>query len=234
MDYSNLTVVIPTLNEENNIGTILRKLLTVYKGIHIVVVDGGSVDKTRDCVDEIAKKSKNIRFLANPSSKLRRSVTASLTDGILASKTKYIITMDADMQHPCSVVKTIAKLLNQGNQIVPAVRVHRSNWSVYRLIMSEIFSHVGYTILVLGNKERCSDVTTGFFGIERKLFVKTYEKNRDRYVISGIRILYDTLKCIDHGEFKVVEVPFTQTDRKKGYSKMGFGQGVTAIKSFLT
>ncbi len=234
MEYSDFTVVIPTLNEEENISILLGHLLSSYKGINIIIADGGSSDKTRGYVEKIAKKSGHVRFLENRSSKLRRSVTHSVIDGILASRTKYVIVMDADMQHPYAVVKKMARLLKQGNQIVPAVRGSISNWGLNRLIISKMLNYVGYAMLVLRNKERCSDVSTGFFGMDRKLFTSIYSANKNRYVINGIRIFYDTIKCIAREKFRVAEVRYDFKGREEGHSKIGFSHGVKAIKSIFT
>ena len=50
MDYSNTTVVIPTLNEEKNIEKELKLIETLYPGIHVIVADDGSKDKTQEIV----------------------------------------------------------------------------------------------------------------------------------------------------------------------------------------
>ena len=46
-EYSDLTVIIPTLNEEGNISSIIRELAKRYAGVHVIVSDDGSTDKTK-------------------------------------------------------------------------------------------------------------------------------------------------------------------------------------------
>jgi glycosyltransferase involved in cell wall biosynthesis len=234
LKYDDFTVVIPTLDEEENIGTLIGHLLRTYDGISIIVADGGSTDNTRKFVQEISRKNKRVRFLPNPYKKSKRSVTQSLAEGIIASRTKYSITMDADMQHPYMVVGKIAALLKEGNQIVPGVRIGSRNWGIHRVVISKMLNYIGHAILFLKNKERCYDDSTGFFGIERKLFAKTYRENKKRYVIDGIRVFYDTIKCMDYGKYRMAQVPFTFDGREDGRSKMGFKQGIKAIQSFTT
>lgn len=234
LDYSDFTVVIPTLNERENIGLLIGHLLSSYKGISVVVADGGSTDGTDAIVKKITLRNRLVRFLKNPSSKKKRSVTASIKDGIISSRTKFAISMDADMQHPYTAIKDIARLLNQGNKLVPGVRIGSSNWGFDRVVIAKVLADIGYLFLVLRGKERCRDVSTGFFGIDRDLFTRTYNENKNRYVIDGIRVFYDTLKCIDHGRYRIAEVPFIFEGRHVGTSKMGFRQGIKAMQSFIT
>ena len=57
-------VIIPTLNESQNISKLLVKLSRLYKNIDILVVDDNSTDGTYDIVLKLASKLKNIKIIS--------------------------------------------------------------------------------------------------------------------------------------------------------------------------
>ena len=145
MDYDDFTVVIPTLNEEKNISILINKLVKTYKGINVVVVDDGSKDKTRLVVNSIGKNNLHVK-LYDRSGKKAKGLTISAIEGILGSKTRFSIVMDADLQHPIEPVGTIAEKLIQGNKIVVAVRKDARGWQLYRKLISKSLIMVGQII----------------------------------------------------------------------------------------
>ena len=64
-----VAVVIPTLNEEKFIARCLDSVIAQsypFADMDVMVVDGGSKDRTKDIVENYKNKYKNIRFLNNP------------------------------------------------------------------------------------------------------------------------------------------------------------------------
>lgn len=234
MDYREFTVVLPTLNEEKTIGVLIRRLLREYKGISVFVADDGSKDRTRGVVTAISKRNGKVRFVDRSRAGLEKGLSASAIDGILGSKTRFAIVMDADLQHPPEVVGRLARKLSQGCKISVAVRAEVEGWELHRKLISKALITVGYAMLMATGKSRCSDIFSGFFGVERELFEQTYRKNRRRFVGGGYKILYDLLKCIANGRVAVGEVPYSFGVREYGKSKAGLRQGLYLFKSFLT
>ena len=82
-----ISVVIPTFNEENNIGFLIKNLLSQsYPANEILICDGGSNDKTIEIVKNYAEKYKIIKIIPRKG-KCRGSGRNS---GIYASKNKYV------------------------------------------------------------------------------------------------------------------------------------------------
>jgi len=98
MEYGDVTVIIPTLNEEANIRELIGIILKLYKGVRVIVVDDASTDNTRDFVRILAKRNKEIMLL-DRSGKVR-GLTASVLDGANLVKTEKMIIIDGDLQHP--------------------------------------------------------------------------------------------------------------------------------------
>jgi len=96
-----ISVVVPTYNEEKNICKLLETLnsQTLPRSKYeIIVVDGGSTDRTRDLASKLAdrvvlQKSKGIGGARN--------------DGVAAAKHGIVATTDADVSPPENWLETI-------------------------------------------------------------------------------------------------------------------------------
>ncbi len=93
---------------------------------------------------------------------------------------------------------------------------------------------IGKIVLAATGKETCGDIFSGFFGVDRELFLGVLERNRGRFVKEGYKVLFDFLKCVKRGTLRISEVPYVFRTRKFGSSKAGFPQGMALVKSFVT
>ena len=234
MDYDDFTVVLPTLNEGNSIGRLIRRLLALYKGIHVIVVDDGSYDGTMAEVKRASEKSRSVRFIDRAAGRLEKGLTGSVVDGILAAKTRFVVVMDADLQHPPEVVGKIAQELDSGADLAIAVRAEVKGWALHRKIISKALISFGYVTMLIRRSETSDDIFSGFFGVDRRLFEKTYAGNRKRFVMGGYKVLFDFLKCMGQNQIKIAEVPYSFGVRRHGASKAGFRQGAYLFKSFFS
>ena len=130
MDYSNFTVVTPTLNEEKTIGELLRRIMRSYPGCSVIVVDDGSDDLTKDIVKGLAEQNCRVRLFDRSVMGLERGLTASVVYGIQKSKTKYVVAIDADLQHPPEKIKDVMRTLRSGYDLVVANRVAAATISI--------------------------------------------------------------------------------------------------------
>jgi len=93
MSYT-VAVVIPTLNEEKFIARCLDSVIAQsypFAEMDVMVVDGGSKDRTREIVEEYRKKYANIRFIHNPG----RIQSIAFNIGVKNSEAPYIVRLDA-------------------------------------------------------------------------------------------------------------------------------------------
>lgn len=93
MNYK-VAVVIPTLNEEKFIARCLDSVIAQsypFNDMDVMVVDGGSKDRTKDIVEEYKRKYQNIRFLNNPG----RIQSIAFNIGVKSSDAPYIVRLDA-------------------------------------------------------------------------------------------------------------------------------------------
>ena len=233
-NYRDFTIILPTLNEGRTIGRVLDYILRNYESARIIVADEGSSDGTRETVKRFVSKNRNVTLFDRSLKGLRPGLTASVLDAIELSRTRFVIVLDADMQHPPGKIRKVAKGLEEGNTLVVATRARVTEWDFYRKAISRSLMCIGRLVLFVGHKETCSDIFSGFFGVERKFFVGVLKRNRGRFVEEGYKVLFDLLKCVDRGTIRISEAPFVFRIRKFGSSKAGFAQGMALLKSYVT
>ncbi|MGH6969429.1 MAG: glycosyltransferase, partial [Stellaceae bacterium] len=98
-----LTVVIPTLNERENIAPLLERLDLALAGTRweVIFVDDDSTDGTPEAVREIGRSDARVRCLQRIG---RRGLSTACIEGILASASPFVAVMDADLQHDESLL----------------------------------------------------------------------------------------------------------------------------------
>ena len=102
------SVIIPVLNEEKNIEACIESLTMqsiAFQEIEILIVDGGSSDKTVEVVNRIIEKYPNIRLLSNP----KRIQSIAFNIGVEHSSAPIVIRVDAHAKYHKDYIKYIAE-----------------------------------------------------------------------------------------------------------------------------
>ncbi|MGQ0797363.1 MAG: glycosyltransferase family 2 protein [Methanobacteriota archaeon] len=102
-----VSVVVPTMNEEASIGRVLDEVQAVLVGrdVEVLTVDTASRDRT----NEIAA-AKGARIVAEP----RRGYGRAYKTGFEAARGRYVVTLDADFTYPASHVPELLRRLEEG------------------------------------------------------------------------------------------------------------------------
>src|SRR5689334_22761923 len=92
-----LTIVIPTLNEHDNIEPLVGLLSAAlpHSAWEAIFVDDDSRDGTADHVRTLARRNPRVRCLQRIG---RRGLATACIEGVLASSAPYVAVMDADLQ----------------------------------------------------------------------------------------------------------------------------------------
>ena len=230
-EFSDLTVVLPTLNEEENIKIITERLIHLYPNVSIIVVDDNSTDRTRTNVKRVIRTYPKLRLLVNPSNK--KGITRALLFGGKHARTEFIVFMDADLQHPAEKVREIYSKLKQGYDLVVGVRRTDSGLKgLKRKIISRTAKHLMMIKLKFYGVE-CGDPVSGFFGLKRELLSYSTERFKDMFEYDGYKILSDLLNIIIKTgiskRVKIGEVYYDFKSRRFGHSKLN----TTHITSFI-
>lgn len=94
MRYYKVAIIIPTLNEERFIENCLTSVMNQtlpFEDMDVMVVDGGSKDKTREIVQRISEQHPNVRLIDNPG----RIQSIAFNIGVKNSDAPYIVRLDA-------------------------------------------------------------------------------------------------------------------------------------------
>ena len=215
-------VIIPTYKEKENIENIIRKVFSLSKEFHILVIEDNSPDGTADIVKSIQKEYSERLFMIERSGKLGLG-TAYITGfkWCLEHGYTYIYEMDADFSHNPEDLQRLyeacsaqAPALAVGSRYKSGVNV--VNWPMGRVIMSYYAS--AYVRIVTGMNVR--DTTAGFVCYHKDVLNAI---DLDKIKMKGygfqIEMKFTTWKL----GFPIAEVPIIFTDRKQGQSKMSGG-----------
>lgn len=231
LDFSQLDIIIPTLNEEKNIPKLIDVLVSLYPNVSITIVDDGSKDRTQNIVKKLSKFNKNISLL-DRSKKPVKGLTASVVDGILKTKKQYFVVMDADFQHPPSKVKEIYEKLTNDNDLVIGKREKvLCDWPLHRKLISKTAIMAGNCRLLLNGKYYC-DIVSGFFGAKSSKIQEVVAKNISKFEMQGYKVLFDILKYIPNN-IMVDYVPYEFGLRDAGSSKMSSKHIISYARSLL-
>ena len=210
-----LSIVVPTFNESDNIGELLDRLRAVLgeTGWEIVFVDDDSPDATAALVRSIARTDHRVRCVQRVG---RRGLSSACIEGMLASAAPFIAVMDADLQHDETILPAMLELLRSGAaDVVVGTRYAKGgstgDWDGQRAGMSRLATTVSGLIV----PSQVSDPMSGYFMLRREALDSTVHR------LSGIgfKILLDILSSAP-GKLRIAEVPFTFRKRIAGESKL--------------
>ena len=216
-----VTVVVPTYNERDNLGTLVDLLDELaVPDLHILVVDDNSPDGTGDLADELADKSGGTLGVLHRTVKdgLGRAYVAGLTRA-LDEGADVVIQMDADLSHPAAVIPQMLQTLAEtdaavvlGSRYVPGGSA-AAEWKWHRRALSAWANFYVNTILRLGVK----DATAGFKAWKadtlRAIDVASVHSNGYSF---QVEMNYRTVKK----GLRIAEIPIRFEERTKGASKM--------------
>jgi dolichol-phosphate mannosyltransferase len=210
-----LTVVVPTRNEHDNVRPIYDALCRSLQGIdwETIFVDDDSQDGTPEAVCRLASLDRRVRCIQRIG---RRGLASACVEGILASSAPYVAVMDADLQHDEQLLPHMLKTLKTepavdgvvGSRYVEHGRI--GIWSRQRAWLSSIATRIGRSALQVP----IADPMSGFFMLRREAFQGSVR----RLSSIGFKILLDVLASSPRS-LQVKEIPFHFRGRHAGKSK---------------
>lgn len=211
-------VIIPTYNEKENIGAIIRKVFSLPTDFHVLVVDDGSPDGTAAIVKSLQAEFEGRLFLEERSGK--QGLGTAYIHGFrwcLARQYTFVFEMDADFSHNPEDLSRLRQACLDGADVAVGSRYIRGvnvvNWPMNRVLMSYFAS--AYVRLITGMN--IMDATAGFICYHREV-LETIPLDKIRFVGYAFQIEMK-FTALQYG-FQVVEVPIIFTDRTAGTSKM--------------
>ena len=222
MNKPELSVIVPTYNEAENIELLTTRISAALKkeGIQgeIIVVDDRSPDGTAD----LAKKLVN-RVYVRPR---REGPGPAIMDGIRLAEAPVACVMDGDLSHPPEVLPEMYKLIKEGKALMVVGSRHvegggTSKWIWYRKFFS-------WGARLLGNfLTPVKDLTSGYF-----MFDKRVLENAPINPI-GCKVGLELMVKGNH-QGKVAEYPIIFVERAAGKSKMGWRETKEYIRHLFS
>jgi dolichol-phosphate mannosyltransferase len=210
-----ILVIIPTLNEEKNIRSIVQKIIFLHKKIKILIVDDNSTDKTISILKKLNKKQ--VFYVIR---KKNLGLGSAHKYGILYSyknNFNYCITMDADGTHnPAKIKLMISHLSKNKCDIVNTSRFilksSLQDWPLYRKFLTILRFFI--VKLILKTK---FDSSGGFRAYNLKRINKNFVKfsNNNNYFF-----LIESLFYLEKLGYKIIDIPIKLRFREAGQSKM--------------
>jgi dolichol-phosphate mannosyltransferase len=210
-----LSVVVPTFNERDNVLTLFRRLETALAGtaFEVIFVDDNSPDGTWDVVRGLARQDSRVRCIRRIG---RRGLSGACIEGILASSAAYAAVIDADLQHDETQLAKMLSLLQGGEvDLVVGSRYieggSADSFDKQRAGASVLATEVAKRVLGV----KVADPMSGFFMIRRERF----EQLAPQLSTQGFKILLDIVATA-RGDLRVKEIPYSFGSRLHGESKL--------------
>lgn len=215
MDSPDLTVVVPTFNERENVLPLAERFSTVLAGINweAVFVDDDSPDGTAAAVRALARTDPRIRCLQRVG---RRGLSSACIEGALSSSAPFIAVIDADLQHDETLLpRMLSVLRNEPVDLVVGSRYVTGggvgDWDVGRQRASAFATWLSRLV----TRVDVADPMSGFFMMRREVF----EDALRRLSAQGFKILLD-LMASTPAPPRVKELPYEFRPRQRGESKL--------------
>jgi dolichol-phosphate mannosyltransferase len=209
-----LSVVVPTFKERDNIAVLVSKLESALAGIawEVIFVDDDSPDGTHDTVKALAASDPRVRCLHRIG---RRGLAGACIEGILSSSAPFVAVMDSDLQHDEAVLpRMLAQLKSGDTDLVVGSRYtaggnsalsgHRDRISRSATALARYLTRVDIT-----------DPMSGFFMMRRESF----DALAPGLSTDGFKILLDIV-ITGRGALRIAEEPYRFAERQYGESKL--------------
>ena len=210
-----LTIIIPTLNERDNVWPLLELLAKALAEIawEVIFVDDDSRDGTAAYVRSVARRDPRVRCIQRIG---RRGLTTACIEGVLGSASPYVAIMDADLQHDERLLPQMLQLLSSGKfDLVVGSRYIAGgdvgDWDRSRTRISSLATRLARIVC----KAEVTDPLSGFFMCQRELF----ERALRRMSGHGFKVLLDLLASSPE-PLRVKELPYRFRERQRGQSKL--------------
>ncbi len=206
------TVIIPTLNEEENISKLIS---SIYHHLDVgdttvIVVDDDSLDRTQEIIEAKSEEFRTLKLIVR---KNEKGLSTAVRRGATEAPSGPVVTMDADFSHHPRFLPAMFSKLEEGYDIVVGSRYVQGGqiegWPGSRIAVSKIATMLARVFLRVPVK----DPMSGFVGVRAPHMLI------DNIEYADYKFLIELLA--KNRLAKVTEVPITFRDRMYGESKLG-------------
>ena len=208
MNKPKISIILPTLNEEETIGKVIDEiprsaLEQAGYVVHVLVVDGNSTDSTRQIAEQ-----KGATVMIEPRKGKGTAVTAALksVDG------DFIFTLDGDYTYPATYIPEMLALLGNNPVVIGSrLKGKREKGAMSRL--NTLGNHILSLIATVLYQRRISDVCTGYWGFRAEVL-------KDLGLIAtGFELEAELFSQLTSKGYSIAEIPIYYR-RRAGHPKL--------------
>ena len=202
----NTTVLIPTWNEEGNIGRLIKSIKELDASYEVIAIDNASTDNTKKEVEQNGGK-----YVLQEG----KGYGAALRTGFrhaLAQNADVIVTMDGDLSHPPEIIPQIIAKISDA-EVAVASRYCAGGGYAETKGLQRILSYALNWALAFRFRIPIKDFSSGFRAYHGAV-IRAISPERD-----GYDILEEILVLAHKKKFTITEVPFIYGKRNAGKSK---------------
>jgi len=135
-----ISIVVPIFNEQEALPQLYRRVSDVMGSVdmpfELILVTGGSTDKSLEIMLELCQKDRNVKVL-----EFSRNFghQVAIAAGLDYARGEAVITMDGDLQHPPEVIPELIKKWREGYDVVYTCRQRTADLGPLRNITSRLF-----------------------------------------------------------------------------------------------
>ncbi len=204
-----LSLVIPALNEEGNIGPLVKRAVQVLSQItpdfEVLIVDGGSKDQTWSEAEAAGARCLLQR---------RIGYGGALRDGLQAARGEFVFTMDSDLSHPPELMEKLWSERDSADVVVGSrfVKGGSSDAPLVRHLLSIVLNSVFSNFLSVPVRDSSSG-----YRLYRRAVLRP-----DLYRPENFNVLQEILVRAYVDGWRVKEIPLRYEERVHGQSHVSF------------
>jgi dolichol-phosphate mannosyltransferase len=209
-----LSVVVPTFKERDNVSVLVGKLESALAGIvwEVIFVDDDSPDGTHDTVKALAASDPRVRCLHRIG---RRGLAGACIEGILSSSAPFVAVMDSDLQHDEAVLPRMLAQLKSGDTDLVVGSRYTAGGNSALSGHRDTISRSATALARYLTRVDISDPMSGFFMMRRDRF----DALAPALSTDGFKILLDIV-ITGRGALRIAEQPYRFAARQYGESKL--------------
>jgi dolichol-phosphate mannosyltransferase len=217
-----LSVVVPTRNEELNVGPLLDRLRSTLAGTdHEILFVDDSDDRTPAAIAAAATGDPRVAVVHRVGGERTGGLSTAVVTGIRRTRGELVCVMDGDLQHAPEEIPSMLAAARDGADVVVASRyvrggTRRGLQGAVRHLVSRAASGVARALF--SEARASSDPLSGFFLCRRQVI------DGIEFRPVGFKILLELLVCVPG--LRVRDVPLDFAARTQGTSKASLRQGL--------
>ncbi len=164
MGQPRISIVLPTLNEEENIGRVIdevprQALEQAGYEVQVLVVDGNSADRTRQIAEQ-----KGATVMVEP----RKGKGTAVMAAISSVDSDFIFMIDGDYTYPATYIPDMLALLNHAPVVIGS-RLKGWREKGAMSILNTVGNRILSLLATVLYQRKISDVCTGYWGFKAEV-----------------------------------------------------------------